>query len=33
MKQIAWVGTGVMGHAMVSHLLDAGYPITIYTRS
>ena len=33
MKQIAWVGTGVMGHAMVSHLLDAGYPITIYTRT
>jgi len=33
MKHIAWIGTGVMGHAMVSHLLDAGYPITIYTRS
>lgn len=33
MKKIAWIGTGVMGHAMVSHLLDAGYPITIYTRS
>lgn len=33
MKHIAWIGTGVMGHAMVSHLLDAGYPITVYTRS
>lgn len=33
MKHIAWIGTGVMGHAMVSHLLDAGYPITIYTRT
>ena len=33
MKKIAWIGTGVMGHAMVTHLLDAGYPITIYTRS
>ncbi len=33
MKHIAWIGTGVMGHAMVSHLLDAAYPVTIYTRS
>ena len=33
MKHIAWIGTGVMGHAMVSHLIKAGYPISIYTRS
>ncbi len=33
MKKITWIGTGVMGHAMVTHLINAGYPITIYTRS
>jgi 3-hydroxyisobutyrate dehydrogenase-like beta-hydroxyacid dehydrogenase len=33
MKKIAWIGTGVMGHAMVSHLISAGYPVTIYTRT
>ncbi len=33
MKKIAWIGTGVMGHAMVSHLIDAGYPVSIFTRS
>lgn len=33
MKKIAWIGTGVMGNAMVSHLINAGYPVSIYTRS
>lgn len=33
MKKIAWIGTGVMGHAMVSHLINAGYPVSIFTRS
>ncbi|PKM88000.1 MAG: oxidoreductase [Firmicutes bacterium HGW-Firmicutes-10] len=33
MKKIAWIGTGVMGNSMVSHLIDAGYPVSIYTRS
>lgn len=33
MKKIAWIGTGVMGHAMVTHLIDAGYPVRIFTRS
>ena len=33
MKKIAWIGTGVMGNGMVSHLIDAGYPVSIYTRS
>lgn len=33
MKKIAWIGTGVMGNAMVSHLIDAGYTVSIYTRS
>jgi 3-hydroxyisobutyrate dehydrogenase len=33
MKKIAWIGTGVMGNSMVSHLIKAGYPVSIYTRS
>jgi len=33
MKKIAWIGTGVMGKAMASHLLNAGYPLTITTRT
>lgn len=33
MKKIAWIGTGVMGNHMVSHLINAGYPLSIYTRS
>lgn len=33
MKKIAWIGTGVMGNSMVSHLINAGYPVSIYTRS
>lgn len=33
MKKIAWIGTGVMGHAMVSHLISAGYPVTVHTRT
>jgi 3-hydroxyisobutyrate dehydrogenase len=33
MKKIAWIGTGVMGNAMVSHLISAGYPVSVYTRS
>ena len=31
--RIGWVGTGVMGASMVSHLHDAGYRCTIYTRT
>jgi 3-hydroxyisobutyrate dehydrogenase len=26
MKKIAWIGTGVMGHAMVSHLISGRIP-------
>lgn len=33
MKKIAWIGTGVMGYAMVSHLIDAGYPVSVFTRT
>ena len=27
--RIGWIGTGVMGHSMASHLLEAGYPLTV----
>lgn len=30
---IGWIGTGVMGHSMAGHLLDAGYPLTLTTRT
>lgn len=33
MEKIAWIGTGVMGHAMVNHLIKAGYPVKVYNRS
>lgn len=33
MEKIAWIGTGVMGHAMVSHLIKAGHPLKVYNRS
>lgn len=28
-----WIGTGVMGSAMAKHLLDADFPVTVYTRT
>ena len=33
MKKIAWIGTGVMGNAIVSHLINAGYSCALYNRS
>lgn len=33
MKKLAWIGTGVMGNAMVSHLINAGYSCNVYNRS
>ncbi|WP_420431225.1 NAD(P)-dependent oxidoreductase [Candidatus Poriferisocius sp.] len=33
MPSIGWVGTGVMGVSMCGHVLDAGYPVTVTTRS
>lgn len=30
---IAWIGTGVMGKPMVSHIISAGYQVTAYNRS
>lgn len=31
--RIGWIGTGVMGKSMCSHLLKAGYSASIYNRS
>lgn len=30
---VAWIGTGIMGLPMAGHLLDAGYPLAVYTRT
>jgi 3-hydroxyisobutyrate dehydrogenase len=30
---IGWIGTGVMGSSMCGHLLDAGYAVTVHTRT
>lgn len=32
-SRIGWIGTGVMGASMCGHLLQAGYPLTLYTRT
>uniref|UniRef100_A0A5B7B079 Putative oxidoreductase ykwC n=1 Tax=Davidia involucrata TaxID=16924 RepID=A0A5B7B079_DAVIN len=31
--RVGWIGTGVMGSAMASRLLSAGYSLTIYART
>ncbi|XP_021285785.1 probable 3-hydroxyisobutyrate dehydrogenase-like 2, mitochondrial [Herrania umbratica] len=31
--RIGWIGIGIMGAAMASHLLSAGYSLTIYART
>ncbi|NPD71406.1 NAD(P)-dependent oxidoreductase [Oceanispirochaeta sp. M1] len=33
MKNIAWIGTGVMGRSMCLHLMDKGYEISVYNRT
>lgn len=33
MEKISFIGTGVMGASIVNHLLQAGYPVTVYTRT
>lgn len=30
---IGFIGTGVMGKSMAGHLIDAGYPLIVYTRT
>jgi 3-hydroxyisobutyrate dehydrogenase len=31
--RLGWIGTGVMGQSMCSHLLAKGFPVTVYNRS
>ena len=31
--RLGWSGTGVMGASMAGHLMEAGYPMTVHTRS
>lgn len=31
--RIGWIGTGVMGNSMCAHLMDAGYPATVFNRT
>ena len=31
--RIGWIGTGVMGSSMAGHLLAAGWPLTVYSRT
>jgi len=31
--RVGWIGTGVMGSSMCGHVLDAGYSVTVYTRT
>jgi 3-hydroxyisobutyrate dehydrogenase len=30
---LGFIGLGVMGHSMAGHLLDAGYPLVVFTRT
>src|ERR1700712_4406841 len=30
---VAFIGLGIMGHSMAGHLLSAGYPLTVNTRT
>jgi len=33
MERIGFIGLGIMGEPMAGHILKAGYPLTVYTRS
>ncbi len=33
MQRLGWIGLGIMGRSMALHLLDAGYPLTVYSRT
>ena len=30
---VGWIGTGVMGLSMAEHILDAGFPLTVFNRT
>jgi 3-hydroxyisobutyrate dehydrogenase len=31
--RVAWIGTGIMGSSMAGHLLRAGHPVTVHSRT
>ena len=31
--KVGWIGIGVMGRSMCGHLLKAGYPVSLFTRT
>ena len=31
--RVGFIGTGVMGHSMAGHLLHAGFPLTVFSRT
>ena len=31
--RLGWIGTGVMGRSMAAHLMDAGFAMTVYSRT
>ncbi|GGB39801.1 NAD(P)-dependent oxidoreductase [Fictibacillus barbaricus] len=33
MQTVGFIGTGVMGKSMAGHLINAGYPVHVYTRT
>lgn len=33
LPRVGWIGTGVMGGSMCSHILHKGYPVIVHTRS
>ena len=32
-RNVAFIGTGIMGSAIAGHLMDAGYRLTVYNRT
>ena len=32
-QAVAFIGTGIMGAPIAGHILDAGYPVTVYNRT
>ena len=31
--KVAFIGTGIMGAPIAGHIMDAGYPVTVYNRT
>ncbi|RLC30505.1 NAD(P)-dependent oxidoreductase, partial [Candidatus Woesebacteria bacterium] len=33
LKNVGWIGTGVMGKSMCTHILNAGHTVYVYNRT